>query len=221
MLAIRMSLVVFQEGSSRKGLPGGIVRRFEGDELNLIGIPGIVMEGSLDGIHVVRADGHQRPLSTEVAMELILQIDEGRVPLWGEGDIPQDGADDKGPDGGGGVLLDRHGDHLVGRRLLVSGGVHLAEENFQRPAQSLDAQQIVAIGGDVNLVNHLFAQGIDLILGQFDRGRFHCFFAFGGDLVELDAEFEAQLIKGLVGIGPADVREEIVAIYRQSGHGGL
>ena len=214
MLAIRMGLVVFQEGPAGEGLTGGIVRGFEGNELNVVGLAGVVMEGSLHGIHIVRADGHQRPLSAEVAMELILQIDEGGIPLGGEGDVPQNRTDDKGPDRGGRFLLDRHGFHLVGRRLGVDRCLHVAQENFERTAQSLDAQQIVPVGGNVNLVNHGRTQRIDLILGQLDRGGFQCLLPFRGDLVELHPKLEAKLVEGLVGVRSADVREQIVAVYR-------
>ena len=214
MLAIRMGLVVFQEGPAGEGLAGGVVRRFEGDELNVVGLAGVVVEGSLHSIHIVRADGHQGPLPAQVAMELILQIDEGGIPLGGEGDVPQNRTDDKGPDRSCRFLLDRHGFHLVGRRLGVDRCLHIAEENFQRPAQSLDAQQIVPVGGNVNLVNHRRTQRIDLLLGQLDRGGFQCLLPFRGDLVELHPKLEAKLVEGLVGVRSADVREEIVAIDR-------
>ena len=214
MLAIRMSLVVLQEGPAGEGLAGGVVGRFEGDELNFVGLAGVVVEGSLDGIHVVRADGHQGPLPAEVAMELILQIDEGGVPLGGEGDVPQNGTHDKGTDRRGSFLLDRHGFHLVGRRRFIHGCLHVAEENFERPAQTLDAEQIVPVGRNVDLVNDGRAQRLDLILGQLGRRGFQGLLPFGGNLVELHSKLEAKLVEGLVGVRSADVREEIVAIDR-------
>lgn len=55
----------------------------------------------------MRSDGDQRPLPCQVLVQLVLQVDEGGVAVWGEGDASKDGTRKVWPYLRG---LERHGE---------------------------------------------------------------------------------------------------------------
>ena len=102
---------------------------------------------------------------------------------------------DVAQDGGGGVwphagcrLLDRKGLHLVFRYVdnAIVGCLGPALEDIERNGETLEAEQVIAIRGDLDL------QLRRLILGP--RGIVF------GVVVELDSEVEAELLEGVGGV---------------------
>mmetsp|Transcript_31954 Transcript_31954/g.49538 ORF Transcript_31954/g.49538 Transcript_31954/m.49538 type:complete len:320 (-) Transcript_31954:457-1416(-) len=95
VLSSRVRLVVLHQ---ILGVEATIVRS-QGYKLDFRSGPGVISERSLDGIQIVRSNGHQSSLSTQIAMKLILQLDEGLVSLGSEGDVFQYSRHDKGTNG--------------------------------------------------------------------------------------------------------------------------
>lgn len=61
---------------------------------NVLGIACIICEGTGEGVEVVRPDGNERPLTTDVLMQFVLQIDERRIRRLREGDVTKHSRDD-------------------------------------------------------------------------------------------------------------------------------
>ena len=190
----------------------------QGHEFNVPGRPGVVRERALHRIEIVRPDRHQGALPAQIAVELVLQFDEGLVAGLVEGDVPQYRAHHVRPDGVGVGFEDRHG-LRSGREHLVLRRVHVPQEHLQAPRDALDAQQVVPVGGHVDLVNDLVAERRQLLLGELDRIGFRGLLPLRRDLVELHAELEGELVELLVGVGPPEVGEEGVAGDADGGHG--
>ena len=156
----------------------------EGHEADVLGGLGLVREGALDGVEIVGADGDKGSLAGQVLVQLVLQADEGLVSLGGELDVAQDGAGDVGADllavGADGDLL-----HLVlgDVEQLEVGGGGLAAEDVQVHGDALEAEHVVAVGGDLD--------------GQLGRLVLGARLILLGVLVELDAELEAELLEGV------------------------
>lgn len=53
--------------------------------------PRFIPEGALQGIEIVRSYRYKLSASTDILMQLVLQIDERRVGSWSKFDISQDG----------------------------------------------------------------------------------------------------------------------------------
>lgn len=68
------------------------------NELEVFRVLGHVLEGPLDSIEVVGSNRGVLPGSAEGVMQLLLGSNEGLVGLFSEGDVPEDGSSDKGPD---------------------------------------------------------------------------------------------------------------------------
>jgi hypothetical protein len=58
----------------------------------------VVLKGSRESIIIMGADGYEGAVAAEVAVELVLEVDERLVALLVEGNVAEDGADDKGAD---------------------------------------------------------------------------------------------------------------------------
>ncbi|EJK64431.1 hypothetical protein THAOC_14832, partial [Thalassiosira oceanica] len=152
----------------------------------------------------------------EVAVELVLKLDEALVPLGVERDVPEHRADHVRADRVDVRLHHRHGAGGLVARLedLVGRRVHVAQEDLQRAGYPLDAQEVVPVRRDVDLVNHLVGQRGDLILRQLHRLRLGRLLPLGGHLVELHAELEAQLVELVVRVRPPEVGEQGVTPHR-------
>lgn len=59
---------------------------------------GLVGEGPLELVEVMRADGDEGALAADVLVELVLEVDEAAVVRRIERDVAQDGADDERAD---------------------------------------------------------------------------------------------------------------------------
>lgn len=103
-------------------------------------------EGSLNGIEVVGSDGDELPVSAEVGMQLVLEVNERLVAGSGERLLePEDSSSEEGPDlGHRGGEADR--DELVGggRREGVVGRELEVEEDSESESETLDAEEIVS-----------------------------------------------------------------------------
>lgn len=156
----------------------------EGDEADVLGGEGLVGEGALNGVEVVGADGDEGSLPGQVLVKLVLEADEGLVSLGSELDVAQDGAGDVGADL---FALRANGDllHLVlgDVEQLEVGGVLLAAEDVQVHGDALEAEHVVAVGGNLDGQLGGLVLGARLILLSV--------------LVELDAELEAELLEGV------------------------
>ena len=81
-----------------------------------------------------------------------LQVDERVVTLLRELDVPENGCDNVRSDLGR-LLADGHGDQRVRLQRPVHRHRLLAEVDAQGAGDPLDAQEVVAVGGDVDLVD--------------------------------------------------------------------
>ena len=81
----------------------------------------------------------------------------------------------------------------------------------EAPANPLDAKEVVPVRRYVDLVYHLVRQRRDLGVREMAGLGFGRLDLPGGDVVELHAEFEAQLVELVIGVGSAEVGEEAIA----------
>lgn len=112
----------------------------------------------LEGVEVVRADRNERALPAQVLVELVLEVDEAVVRRLVEGDPPEDGRDDKRPDE---RRLRLDGESLGARDDGVRRRGRAAEEDGEGARDALEAEHVVPVGGDVDLVDDLLV-GADL-----------------------------------------------------------
>mmetsp|Transcript_29442 Transcript_29442/g.85832 ORF Transcript_29442/g.85832 Transcript_29442/m.85832 type:complete len:349 (+) Transcript_29442:774-1820(+) len=149
VLAGRVSLVVLQQGSAGPDL----VLLCQRHKLDVLWWLRAVREGARYDVEVVGADGDQLPPAANVLVKFVLEVDEGLVHLLVKGEVTQDSADHKGPD-----LLGRgpHAHNLSLRRLhdLVDGRALQAFEDEQGSSDAFNAQEIIAVRRDVDLVDH-------------------------------------------------------------------
>lgn len=176
-------LVVFVIGHEFLGIHLlGLVQRLE---LDILGREGLVREGPLYRIQIMRANRHQRTVPRQVGVQLVLQADEGLVPILGELDAAQDGAGDEGPDL---RRLGLDGDDVrlpvLGLDDGVLGGRDAAVEDVEVEGYALEAEHVVAVGGDLDLE-------LGRLLDTIDDGAVVVFRVF----VELDAIFEAEVLE--------------------------
>jgi hypothetical protein len=95
------------------------------------------------------------------------------------------------------------------------------QEDVQRPREALHAEEVVAVGRDGDVVE-------DTVDGRGRRRRPAVRDgagparllggALGEDLVELDAELEAELVELLVRVDVAQARKEVVALHGDGRH---
>mmetsp|Transcript_25811 Transcript_25811/g.55293 ORF Transcript_25811/g.55293 Transcript_25811/m.55293 type:complete len:252 (+) Transcript_25811:1391-2146(+) len=213
LLEFEVGLVEFHEVLGIE-LPRLLQRR----EDNLLRGQGLVSEGPLEGVQVVRADGDERPLAAQVLVQLVLQVDEGLVRLLGEGDPAQRGAHDVRANERR-LRLDVHGLNLVALRDVVHEGRRglLLEEDAQRARDALDAEQVVAVGRDVDLVDD-FLVLVHLVVGQAQLLPHHLLLR--RHVVQLDAELEAQVLELLIRVRFSELPEELVSHHRDRRHLG-
>ena len=210
VLELLIGLVVFHElrGVELAGL-------LQGRELDILGRVRFVREGSLYRAEVVRADGDERAPAADVLVQLILEIDERVVASLVELDAAEHGAHDEGPDEQGLRLLD----HLLPRRAVrwlqhpEHGRRFHPAEHVQGAGDALHAEKIVAVGGDVDLVDLLVLRVVAIRAGRAALAQELVLdLLLGGDLVELDAELEAQLVELLLGVLLAEATHELIAV---------
>lgn len=68
------------------------------DKFNIFRLLSVIDEGALDSVQIVGTHGDQSSLSTDVLVELVLEINEAVVSVLVEGDTPQDSADNERSD---------------------------------------------------------------------------------------------------------------------------
>lgn len=121
----------------------------------------MVCPAHLEGVEVVRANCHERALPAQVLVELVLEVDEAVVRGLVKGDPPEDGRDDERPDQ---RRLRLDGEALGARGDDVRGRGRAAEEDGEGARDALEAEHVVPVRGDVDLVDDLLV-GADLTDG--------------------------------------------------------
>ena len=145
-------------------------------------------------------------------MELVLKIDEGVVARLVELDAAEHRAHDERTHEHRLGLLD----HLLAR--CAAGRLHQTEhggrapthEHVQRFGDALQAEQVVAVGGDVDLVDDVVGGVVRVHRVRAEELGAHLLLR--RHLVELDPELEAQLVELLLGVGLAERGEELIAV---------
>mmetsp|Transcript_28187 Transcript_28187/g.59314 ORF Transcript_28187/g.59314 Transcript_28187/m.59314 type:complete len:225 (+) Transcript_28187:2434-3108(+) len=189
VLCRNFRLIIRHEIISFKGT---FVAGSERDKVNVSRWSGIVDKGTFHGIQVMRSNGHKGSLTTQVAMKLVLQVNEGFVAFLCESNILQNSGHYERTNCSGVRLLDSQGrSRCFGVYNRVHGSFLISQKDAQSSAQSLDAKQIITISGDINLVNNSIREGCKLFFAHFVNAGFLCLFSFRCNLVELDSKLEA------------------------------
>ena len=89
-------------------------------------------------------------------------------------------------------------------------GRALAPEDVQRLGDALQTEQVVAVGGDVDLVDDVVGGIVRVHRVRAEELGAHLLLR--RHLVELDPELEAQLVELLLGVGLAERGEELIAV---------
>mmetsp|Transcript_107908 Transcript_107908/g.315492 ORF Transcript_107908/g.315492 Transcript_107908/m.315492 type:complete len:387 (+) Transcript_107908:871-2031(+) len=156
----------------------------------------LIGERGLQRGKVVSANGHQGSAATDVHVKLVLEVDKALVSILIEGHSAQHCADDVGPDLGSGRMHSHA--HLrlgFGLREHIARRLHVTLEDLQSPHQALQAKQIVAVRGNINLEDHTLAQAAGSCLAPLFRNNLKV----RGHIVKLQAKLEAEVSKGLLG----------------------
>mmetsp|Transcript_47350 Transcript_47350/g.78863 ORF Transcript_47350/g.78863 Transcript_47350/m.78863 type:complete len:306 (+) Transcript_47350:750-1667(+) len=125
----------------------------ERGKLDLLGGEGLVGKGALDGVEIVRSDRDERPLPADVLVELVLDVNEALHVDGVEGDVAEDGAHDERTDGRD-AGLDVHAERRRG--CLEDRGLFLLEEDLQGRRDAFQAQEVIPVGSNFNLVDDFF-----------------------------------------------------------------
>lgn len=167
---------------------------------------------TFNGIQIVCSDGNQGAATTDVLVKLVLQINKGGISGGGEFDSSQHGADNEGADSVY-LGLGGHREHVVGLDGLVFNHFVLSEEDTQSTGDAFDTEQVVPVGGYVDLVQDSFGQTLEEFgITGIDFSLLHHHLLLGGDVIQLDAELEAQHIEFVVGIRLFEHFEEVISV---------
>ena len=202
-----------------QGRPGaGTGRRAclcERDEVNVPRWEGTVAEGRRDSIEVMGADGDEGAPTADVVVQPILQVEERVVRPVVELAVAQHGTDDVRPDLRRRRLY-RHRVRPLSRWLeqRVLGPSTVAHEDVKGTCHALEAQDVVPVGWHLDLVDDLLAGHLTTAgLGDLDGLR--------DDLIELDAEFEAQVLEFVLGERPPERGKQRVTSNANSRHASV
>lgn len=109
----------------------------------------------LEGVEVVGADGDEGALTAQVLVELVLEVDEAVIRGLVQRHAAQDGGDDERPHERR-LRLDRHA--LAAGHDGVGGRGAAAEEDVQSTRDALEAQHVVPVRRDVDLVDDVLTR---------------------------------------------------------------
>ena len=129
------------------------LRSIERDKGDLRGWQCPVNERSLDLIQVVRSNGNQSTIPTDVLVELLLKLNEAPVGCWCKSDVPENGAEYMRADR-------RYRSFSRHVRLLRSDReawrlLVLAQKDSKGLCKTLQTQEVMSVRWDVNLVDDL------------------------------------------------------------------
>eukprot|EP00162_Nutomonas_longa_P013506 comp21596_c0_seq1/m.47541 comp21596_c0_seq1/g.47541 ORF comp21596_c0_seq1/g.47541 comp21596_c0_seq1/m.47541 type:complete len:691 (+) comp21596_c0_seq1:130-2202(+) len=182
-------------------------------ELDILLGHAVVLERALDAVEVMCANRNQSAASAQRKVQLLLELKERVVAVRVKRDAAQHRSNNERTD----LLGPRANRDLLrsGNRRKSLGRV-LGQEHTQRTRETLEAQQIIAVCRDLDLVQHLVGKCLcvqNTRLSPVD-------FLLRRDIVELNAELEAQLIEALVRVvlGKRKIPKKMLLGHKHNWH---
>mmetsp|Transcript_206 Transcript_206/g.211 ORF Transcript_206/g.211 Transcript_206/m.211 type:complete len:307 (+) Transcript_206:1049-1969(+) len=183
-------------------------------EHDIAGWVRLVSDWAANFVQIVRAHGCECPSAANILMQLILQVDEGVVGGDVEADIPKHASHHAWADS---LRLRLDDDFLKTIGLIldgVSGGDLGSEIGAEGSSNALDAEEVIPVGGDLDLVDILLGD-VEGVAVAIDAVHLHL---FGRAMLQLHTEVEAQVLKLVLSEASADFLEQLFSQYVHVGH---